>query len=48
MLKAIKPGMQKFLVPNAPHAWLSEGNKFTLFEGKRALVAGEILKVISP
>jgi hypothetical protein len=38
----------KFLVPNAPHSWLSEGKKFVLFDGNRELAAGEVQQVISP
>ena len=29
-------------MPNAPHEWLSEGKRFTLFEGRLALAEGEI------
>jgi hypothetical protein len=29
-------------MPSAPHDWLSEGKRFTLFEGRLALAEGEI------
>jgi hypothetical protein len=35
-------GTVRFLVPDAPHDWLSEGKRFTLFEGRLALAEGEI------
>jgi len=35
-------GTARFLVPGAPHVWLSEGKRFTLFEGRLALAEGEI------
>lgn len=41
-------GSAKFLVPNAPNDWLSEGSKFTLHDGKQAFAAGEVETVISP
>jgi hypothetical protein len=41
-------GNARFLVPNAPHDWLSVGKKFTLFEGNLAVATGEIQKVTSP
>jgi hypothetical protein len=31
-----------FLVPNAPHDWLTPGKRFTLFEGKLALAEGVV------
>jgi hypothetical protein len=37
-------GHVKFLVPGAPHEWLSVGKKFTLFEGNLAVAEGEIRK----
>jgi len=37
----------RFLVPNAPHDWLSEGKRFTLFEGHLALAEGEIRQVLT-
>ena len=35
-------GTVKFLLPNAPHDWLSEGKRFTFFEGRLALAHGQI------
>jgi hypothetical protein len=35
----------RFLVPDAPHDWLSEGKRFTLFEGRLALAEGQIKQV---
>lgn len=35
----------KFLMPDAPHDWLSEGKRFTLFEGRLPLAEGEIKEV---
>jgi hypothetical protein len=37
----------KFLVPEAPHDWLSIGKRFTLFEGELALAEG-IVEYILP
>jgi hypothetical protein len=36
-----------FLVPDAPHDWLSLGRRFTLFEGELALAEG-IVECILP
>jgi hypothetical protein len=41
-------GTARFLVPGAPHHWLSEGKRFTLFEGGLALAEGEIKQVQEP
>ena len=38
-------GTARFLAPDAPHDWLSEGKRFTLFEGRLALAVGEIRQV---
>jgi hypothetical protein len=40
-------GTVRFLVPGAPHDWLSEGRRFTLFEGRVALAEGEIRQVLA-
>lgn len=38
-------GAARFLVPDAPDDWLSEGKRFTLFEGRLALAEGEVRQV---
>lgn len=38
-------GVARFLVPNAPQAWLSKGRRFTLFEGSFALAEGRVEEV---
>jgi hypothetical protein len=35
-------GTARFLVSSAPHDWLSEGKRFTLFEGRLPIAEGEI------
>lgn len=35
----------RFLVPEAPHDWLSEGRRFTLFEGSLAVAEGEVKEI---
>jgi hypothetical protein len=40
-------GTVRFLMPGAPHDWLSEGKRFTLFEGRLALAEGEIRQVLA-
>jgi hypothetical protein len=32
----------RFLMPQAPHVWLSAGKRFTLFEGRLPVAEGEI------
>jgi hypothetical protein len=38
-------GTVRFLMPDAPHEWLSEGKRFIFFEGRLALAEGEIKRV---
>ncbi len=38
-------GTVSFLMPQAPHDWLSAGKRFTLFEGGLAIAEGEIKQV---
>lgn len=38
-------GTASFLMPQAPHDWLSAGKRFTLFEGGLAIAEGEIKQV---
>lgn len=40
-------GIARFLMPTAPHDWLSEGKQFTIFEGKLALAHGSVVEVLS-
>lgn len=37
----------KFLVPNAPHDWLSVGKRFTLIEGELALAEGVVEQILA-
>ncbi|KRR07196.1 hypothetical protein CP49_19045 [Bradyrhizobium valentinum] len=46
--QAYQTGEANFLLPDAPHMWLSEGKKFTLMEGSRSVAIGEVEKVTSP
>lgn len=39
-------GVARFLMPTAPHDWLSEGERFTIFEGPLALADGAVVEVL--
>jgi hypothetical protein len=45
--KGDQVGIARFLMADAPLAWLSVGRKFTLFEGHLAVVQGEVWKIIA-
>jgi len=40
-------GIARFLMPGAPHDWLSEGKRFILFEGRSAIAEGKITQVLA-
>ena len=37
----------RFLVPDAPHEWLSVGKRFTLFDGRSPLADGVVEKILT-
>lgn len=39
-------GITRFLVPNASQHWLSEGQRFTLFEGALSVGVGTVKEVL--
>jgi hypothetical protein len=42
-----QPAIARFLMPDAPHEWLSVGRRFTLFEGSLELAEGVVEGVLS-
>lgn len=42
--KGYQTAIARFLMPDAPNDWLLEGKRFTLFEGRIALVEGEVMQ----
>lgn len=37
----------RFLMPDAPHDWLSVGKQFTLFEGRMPIAQGVVKEIMS-
>jgi hypothetical protein len=45
--KGDQVGIARFLMADAPFAWLSVGRRFTLFEGHLAVAEGEVRKIMA-
>ena len=44
--RGYQDGTVRFLMPEGPQAWLSVGEKFTLFDGRLAVAEGEVKRVL--